>query len=70
MSDEPQADLTIIGGAGRWPAIRRVSERTASWEWESLPRREPTPARDRLRGLAPWRLNPIEAQAVDKPPTK
>jgi hypothetical protein len=28
-----------------------VSERVASWEWESYPRREPKPARERLGPL-------------------
>ena len=31
-----------------------VSDRVRSWEWESLPRREPT-ARNRLGPLAPWK---------------
>jgi hypothetical protein len=58
MSDEPQG-LTIISRCGQEPAIRLVSERVASWEWISLPRREPiflykspqskTRRRDRMR---------------------
>jgi hypothetical protein len=59
MSDEPQG-LTIISRCGQELAIRLVSERVASWEWESLPRREPKRARERLRGLAPWRPKPNE----------
>jgi hypothetical protein len=33
------------------PPLRLVSDRTASWEWESYPRREPKPARERLSPL-------------------
>jgi hypothetical protein len=46
--------LTIISRCGQEPTIRLVSERVASWEWISLPRREPRRARERQRGLAPW----------------
>jgi hypothetical protein len=38
-----------------------VSDRTASWEWGSIPRLTPRP-RYRLRGLAPWRPKQIEAK--------
>ena len=38
MSDEPRPDGII---SCREPAISLVSERVASWEWISLPRREP-----------------------------
>ena len=33
--------------------LKLVSGRTRPIEWESFPRREPRPARERLRGLAP-----------------
>jgi hypothetical protein len=35
------------------PPVRLVVEKTRSFEWISLPRREPRRARERLRGLAP-----------------
>jgi hypothetical protein len=60
MSDEP--GLTIISRCGQEPTIRLVSERVASWEWISLPRREPRRARERLRGLASWLPKLIEAE--------
>jgi hypothetical protein len=48
--DEPYR--TILGsGLGPW----LISDRTASWEWESFARREPKPARERLGPLAPWK---------------
>ena len=53
---------TIISRCGREPTIRLVSDRVASWEWESLPRREPRKATERLRGLAPWRPKLIEVE--------
>jgi hypothetical protein len=40
--------------------LRLVSDRVASWEWISLPRREPRRARDRLRGLSHWRPKLID----------
>lgn len=60
--------LTIIGGAGRWPSLRLAVENVRSWEWESYPRREPKPARERQRGLAPWRpkLNDAKPLPRDK----
>ena len=45
--DKAKADEV---GAG----LRLVSDRTRSWEWESVPRRERRP-RDRLTALAPWK---------------
>jgi hypothetical protein len=33
--------------------LRLVSDQVKSWEWESLPRREPRRARERLRPLKP-----------------
>ena len=55
MNDNPrQGGLTILGRCGQEPAIRLVSERVASWEWESLPRREPRRARERLAPLKSW----------------
>ena len=43
------------------PRLRLVSDRTASWEWESIPRFEPRP-RYRQRALAPCRSELIEAK--------
>ncbi len=45
------------------PGLRLVSDRTVSWEWESIARDAPRP-RYRQRGLAPWRPRPIEAKPV------
>ncbi len=42
--------LTILGRCGGLE-LRLVSDRVASWEWESYPRREPKPARERLGPL-------------------
>jgi len=53
---------TILGRCGLRPSLRLVSDRVASWEWESIPRREQSP-RYRQRGLAPWRPKLIEAKA-------
>jgi hypothetical protein len=57
--------LTILGSCDRGPWL--VSHRIASWEWESFPRREPKPARERLGPLRfinatqkkKWRGRPI-----------
>ena len=54
--------LTIISSCGQEPTVSLVSERTASWEWESLPRREPRRARERQRALASWLPMLIEAK--------
>jgi hypothetical protein len=70
MSDEREAGLTIIGGAGRWPRLRLAVENVRSWEWESFPRREPKPPRERLAPLrtsarANGRVNiPAQAESV------
>ena len=50
--NEPRSGLTVLGRCGlRQPSLRLVSDRVASWEWISLPRREPRPARERLGPL-------------------
>jgi hypothetical protein len=50
--DEPQVGLTVLGRCGlRQPCLRLVSDQVKSWEWESLPRREPRRARERLAPL-------------------
>jgi hypothetical protein len=51
MSDEREAGLTMLGRCGG--GLRLVSDRVASWEWISLPRREPKSARERLGPLKP-----------------
>ena len=51
VKDEPRSGVTILGRCGG--GLRLVSDRVRSFEWESYPRREPKPARERLRGLAP-----------------
>jgi hypothetical protein len=51
--DEPQVGLTILSRCGFRPSLTLVSDRVASWEWESFPRREPKPARERLCSLKP-----------------
>ena len=61
MSSEQPPGLTL-GRCGREPAIRLVSERIPIWEWESLPRRKPRRARDRLLGLGSWLPKLIEAK--------
>jgi hypothetical protein len=48
MSDQPPG-LTWLGRCGG--GLQLVSDRVASWEWISLPRREPKPARERLGPL-------------------
>ena len=52
MNDQPPG-LTILGSCRSGPWL--VSHRVASWEWESFPRREPKPARERLGPLALWK---------------
>ena len=52
MIVDHELGLTHLGRFGL-PPVRLVVENTRSYEWESLPRREPRRARDRLRGLAP-----------------
>ena len=58
MSSEQPPGLTILGRCGG--GLRLVMEKTRSFEWISLPRREPKRARERLRGLEPWRPKPNE----------
>ena len=61
MNDDPKpTGLTILGRCTAGLCL--VSDRVASWEWQSLPRREPRRARERQRGLAPWRPKLIEHQ--------
>jgi hypothetical protein len=60
MSDD-RPRLTILGRCGG--GLRLVSDQPKAWEWESLPRREPKPARERQRGLARWR-----PKLIDHPP--
>ena len=55
MIVDHELGLTILGRFGL-PPVRLVVENTRSYEWESLPRREPRRTRERLRGLAPWPL--------------
>ena len=52
MIVDHELGLTILGRCGLPPA-RLVVENTRSWEWESLPRREPRRARERLGPLKP-----------------
>ena len=60
MSDEPRSGgLTILGRCTG--GLRLVSDRTASWEWESFPRLAVRP-RYRQGALAPWRPKLIEAK--------
>src|SRR5262245_60052212 len=42
----PPPGKTILGSVAGGP--RLVIDRVKSWEWESFPRREPKPARERL----------------------
>jgi hypothetical protein len=55
MADEPQVvGLTVLGRCGlRQPCLRLVSHQARPGDWESLPRREPRRARDRLGPLQP-----------------
>jgi hypothetical protein len=43
-----------IPGTGLGPKL--ISDRVASYEWETIPRREPKPPRERLLGLRPQPL--------------
>ena len=52
MIVDREAGLTHLGRCGL-PPVQLVVENTRSWEWESLPRREPRRARDRLGPLQP-----------------
>jgi hypothetical protein len=54
---EPPAGLTHLGRCGL-PPVRLVVENTRSYEWQSYPRRDPLPARNRLAPLRPWRYIP------------
>jgi hypothetical protein len=64
MKDEPTpAGLTILGRCGFTLSLRLVSDRVASWEWESFPRRAESP-RYRQRGLPPW--PPIDAKPLPR----
>jgi hypothetical protein len=55
--------LTILGQCGQ--GLRLVSDRTASWEWETIPRREPRSARERLGPLAAWREKKVPITGRD-----
>ena len=59
MIVDHELGLTILGRCGL-PAARLVVENVRSFEWISLPRRERRRARDRLRGLEPWRPKPSD----------
>jgi hypothetical protein len=51
--------------------LRLVADNVRSYDWESYPRREPKPARERLRGLVPWRpttREPAPAAQSNPPP--
>jgi hypothetical protein len=50
MIVDREAGLTHLGRFGL-PPVRLVVENTRSYEWESLPRREPRRARERLGPL-------------------
>ena len=57
---ERDAGLTIIGRCGlRQLCLRLVSDRAKPGDWESLPRREPKAARERL---GPIRSSKIRAK--------
>ena len=66
MIVDHELGLTHLGRCGL-PPVRLVVENTRSFEWDSLPRREPRRARDRQQGLAPWRPKLIEAKPNNKP---
>jgi hypothetical protein len=61
MIVDHELGLTHLGRCGL-PPVRLVVENTRSFEWISLPRREPRRARERLRGLASWLPKLIEAE--------
>jgi hypothetical protein len=63
MSDD-RPGLTHLGRCGG--GLRLVSDRVRSFEWESYPRREPKPARERLPGLAPWLPKLIKTKPSNK----
>jgi hypothetical protein len=63
MSADQPPGLTLLGQCGLGPSLRLVSDRVASWEWESCPRLAQRP-RYRQRGLAPWR--PIDAKPLPR----
>ena len=48
MPDDPPP-RTIISRCSAGP--RLIADNVRSWEWESFPRREPKPARERLGPL-------------------
>ena len=52
MAPKDQKEKEAIGELGERGLIL-VSDRTLSSEWESFPRREPKPARERLGPLKP-----------------
>ncbi len=52
MIVDHELGLTILSRCGL-PPVRLVVENTRSYEWESLPRREPRRARERLGPLKP-----------------
>ena len=65
MIVDHELGLTHLGRCGL-PPVRLVVENTRSWEWISLPRREPRRARERLgplrtarAALAPSKLHPL-----------
>jgi hypothetical protein len=45
MNDQP-AGLTILGSCATGPWL--IADNVRCWEWETYPRREPKPARERL----------------------
>lgn len=58
MADEPPAGLTVLGRCGlRVAWLRLVSDQAKPGDWESLPRRDPLRARDRLGPLQPTKVN-------------
>ena len=55
--------LTIISQCSA--GLTLVSDRVASWEWESFPRRTQG-SRYRQRGLAPWRPKLNDAKPLPR----
>ena len=53
MIVDHELGLTILGRCGL-PPVRLVVENTRSFEWISLPRKEPRRARERLAPLKSW----------------